>query len=74
LAYKRLCITFHPDKHSSEQQIASKRFRLIQDAYSGFIFVYKVLSDDNKRHLYDLYGIQDSWDVGPKLKSKEQVL
>jgi DnaJ family protein C protein 11 len=60
-AYKRLCLTFHPDKQPEEQKgFAESKFHLIQKAYH-------VLSDPNKRHIYDLYGevgLEDStWDL-----------
>jgi DnaJ family protein C protein 11 len=37
-AYRRLCRTFHPDKHATDpetKQAAEERFQLIQRAYEG---------------------------------------
>jgi hypothetical protein len=36
-SYRRLCITFHPDKHTNEQdkEAAQKQFQRINQAYEG---------------------------------------
>ncbi|KAJ1345069.1 hypothetical protein BSLG_000584 [Batrachochytrium salamandrivorans] len=70
-AYKRLCITFHPDKYmkESDKSIAQRKFQSVQRAYS-------VLSDPEKRYIYDLYGeaaLDQSWEVGPQRKSPEAI-
>ncbi|KAI8905618.1 hypothetical protein EDD86DRAFT_194059 [Gorgonomyces haynaldii] len=69
-AYRRLAVTFHPDKHQeTNKESASKRFQQIQRAYD-------ILSDPNRRHIYDLYGeegLKQTWDIGPKLKTKEEI-
>ena len=44
-AYKKLAKECHPDTHPGDRQ-AEERFKLISEAYS-------VLSDDEKRKLYD---------------------
>jgi DnaJ homolog subfamily C member 11 len=53
-------MTFHPDKHTEEtKEFAEQKFHLIQKAYD-------VLSDVNKRHIYDLYGddgLDDGWNI-----------
>ncbi|KAJ3274643.1 hypothetical protein HDV01_002485 [Terramyces sp. JEL0728] len=68
-SYKRLCMTFHPDKHGEDsKEFAEHKFHLIQKAYD-------VLNDPNKRHIYDLYGeqaLKDSWDLSAPL-DKEQI-
>ncbi|XP_010487217.1 PREDICTED: uncharacterized protein LOC104765231 [Camelina sativa] len=48
-AYKKLALRWHPDRCSSMEFVeeAKKRFQAIQEAYS-------VLSDSNKRFLYDV--------------------
>ncbi|KAK9761058.1 hypothetical protein K7432_014342, partial [Basidiobolus ranarum] len=50
-SYRKLCRTFHPDKHTDPelQQIAQSRFQIIQKAY-------EVLTDPSKRTSYDQYG------------------
>jgi len=46
-SYRKLVLKYHPDKNPSQQ--AAERFQAIFEAY-------KVLSDENKRFLYDQYG------------------
>uniref|UniRef100_M1AIP6 Chaperone protein dnaJ n=1 Tax=Solanum tuberosum TaxID=4113 RepID=M1AIP6_SOLTU len=58
-AYKKLALKWHPDRCSASGNSkfvdeAKKKFQAIQEAYS-------VLSDANKRFLYDV-GVYDSGD------------
>ncbi len=46
-AYRKLAVIWHPDKNNSSE--ASERFKEINEAY-------EVLSDDDKRSMYDKYG------------------
>lgn len=48
-AYRRLALKWHPDKNPNEQELATKKFKEISEAY-------EVLSDDKKRRMYDQYG------------------
>ncbi|GLT49744.1 hypothetical protein SLA2020_232780 [Shorea laevis] len=49
-AYKRLAMIWHPDKNpSNKRPEAEAKFKLISEAYD-------VLSDPQKRQIYDLYG------------------
>ncbi len=47
-AYRKLAIKYHPDKNPNDKE-AEEKFKLINEAYS-------VLSDDEKRNIYDRYG------------------
>ena len=49
-AYKKLAMRWHPDKHpSGAKGLAEAKFKQICEAYD-------VLSDSQKRQIYDLYG------------------
>eukprot|EP00803_Ostreobium_quekettii_P001631 evm.model.scf_402.4 EVM.evm.TU.scf_402.4 scf_402:39651-45159(+) len=70
-SYRQLAQIFHPDKHSSAElrSRASEGFASIAEAY-------EVLSNPQKRQVYDIYGKQGlvaGLDVGTKLKSVEEL-
>lgn len=48
-AYKKLALKWHPDKNPNNTAEANRKFREISEAY-------EVLSDPNKRKMYDQYG------------------
>ncbi|XP_034289669.1 chaperone protein DnaJ-like isoform X2 [Pantherophis guttatus] len=48
-AYRKKALKWHPDKNPENKQFAEQRFKEIAEAY-------EVLSDKNKRDVYDLYG------------------
>ncbi|SBT72743.1 40 kDa heat shock protein, putative [Plasmodium ovale] len=50
-AYRKLAMKWHPDKHVDEadKKVAEEKFKSISEAY-------EVLSDEEKRKTYDLYG------------------
>ncbi|CAG8838137.1 21571_t:CDS:2, partial [Racocetra persica] len=69
-AYKRLCRTFHPDKHvdPENKRTAETNFQVIQRAY-------EVLTDPTKRTIYDMFGeegLNTSWEVGTRLKTQQE--
>ena len=56
-AYRKLAIQNHPDKHPDEKDKYEKKFKEINEAYS-------VLSDPNKRAMYDQTGSADGQSAG----------
>lgn len=48
-SYKKLAMKWHPDKNSENKKEAEAKFKQISEAYD-------VLSDQQKRQIYDLYG------------------
>ncbi|RNA29962.1 dnaJ -like protein [Brachionus plicatilis] len=48
-AYRRLALKWHPDKNPENKELAEKKFQKINQAY-------EVLSDPNKKDIYDRYG------------------
>lgn len=48
-AYRKLARQYHPDVSSEEKEVAEERFKEVSEAY-------EVLSDDDKRKMYDAYG------------------
>merc|ERR1719221_1767687 len=65
-AYKKAAVKWHPDKHSSksEEKVkeAEEEFKQINEAYD-------VLSDSEKRKVYDLYGEEGLKGGGPPPES-----
>lgn len=47
-AYRQMAMKYHPDKNPDDKE-AEERFKAINEAY-------QVLSDENKRSIYDRYG------------------
>lgn len=50
-AYRQNALKWHPDKNPGNKEYAEKKFKEIAEAY-------EVLSDNYKRDLYDLYGLE----------------
>lgn len=48
-AYKKLALKWHPDKNPDDVKVAEERFKEVSEAY-------EVLSDKQKKQLYDTYG------------------
>ncbi|KAI9339638.1 hypothetical protein BDR26DRAFT_862057 [Obelidium mucronatum] len=69
-AYRRLSMTFHPDKHHSpeDKDRAQHQFQAIKKAYD-------VLSNPNRRHIYNTYGaegLRTNWDVSSQRQQTAQ--
>lgn len=50
-SYKRLCIMYHPDKHTTEE--SKKKAEMI---FNKIKHAYLILSDPQKKALFDIYG------------------
>lgn len=48
-AYKKLALKWHPDRNAKNKEEATRKFKEISEAY-------EVLSDKDKRSIYDQYG------------------
>ena len=70
-AYKSLAQVFHPDKHLDDELRGNA-----QEAFSKLQEAYEVLSDPQKRDVYDVYGkegLSAGLSVGTKLKSTDDL-
>ncbi|KAF8589451.1 DnaJ-domain-containing protein [Ramaria rubella] len=58
-AYKRMALKWHPDRNAGKTEEASKKFKEISEAF-------EVLSDKNKRAIYDQFGEEGLKGGGPQ--------
>ncbi|KAM3408939.1 hypothetical protein ACQJBY_001773 [Aegilops geniculata] len=70
-AYRQFAQIYHPDKYQDAQMkdVATENFQRIRDAY-------EILSDENKRQIYDIYGMEglnSGLELGPKLNKPEEI-
>ncbi|KAL3619399.1 Chaperone protein dnaJ 13 [Castilleja foliolosa] len=70
-AYRQWAQVYHPDKYQSPQmkEIATENFQRVCEAY-------EILTDENKRVIYDIYGMEgltSGLELGPKLTKVEEI-
>lgn len=70
-AYRQWAQIYHPDKYQAPEmkEIATENFQRICEAY-------EILSDETKRQIYDIYGmegINSGFELGAKLNKVEEI-
>ncbi|XP_051137416.1 chaperone protein dnaJ 13 isoform X2 [Andrographis paniculata] len=70
-AYRQWAQVYHPDKYQAPRmkEIATENFQRICEAY-------EILTDENKRLIYDIYGMEglkSGLELGPKLNQVEKI-
>ncbi|XP_039248600.2 dnaJ homolog subfamily C member 11-like [Styela clava] len=69
-SYRRLCMQYHPDKHNEVyRREATEVFNRVQ-------YAYDVLSDPNKRYIYDMYGrkgLEAEWQIVERKKTPQEI-
>ncbi|XP_073141063.1 chaperone protein dnaJ 13 [Henckelia pumila] len=70
-AYRQWAQVYHPDKYQAPQmkEIATENFQRICEAY-------EILTDENKRLIYDIYGMEgltSGLELGPRLSKVEEI-
>ncbi|XP_021768475.1 chaperone protein dnaJ 13-like [Chenopodium quinoa] len=70
-AYRQWAQVYHTDKYQAShmKEIATENFQRICEAY-------EILSDENKRMIYDIYGMEglnSGLELGPKLNKAEEI-
>ncbi|KAF5729851.1 DnaJ heat shock N-terminal domain-containing family protein [Tripterygium wilfordii] len=70
-AYRQWAQVYHPDKYQDPlmKETATQNFQRICEAY-------EILSDENKRQIYDIYGMEgltSGLELGPKLNRAEEI-
>lgn len=72
VAYRRLCMLYHPDKHRDPElkRQAEQLFNLVHEAY-------EVLREPQARAIYDIYGKRgldvDGWEVVERKRTPSEI-
>ncbi|OWZ23025.1 DnaJ Heat shock protein [Phytophthora megakarya] len=65
-AYRKLAIKYHPDKNPADKLTAEANFKIVGEAYN-------VLSNDDTRKIYDIYG-KEGLEDGAQPMTKERAM
>ncbi|KAE8900056.1 hypothetical protein PF005_g18437 [Phytophthora fragariae] len=65
-AYRKLAIKYHPDKNLGDKLTAEANFKIVGEAYN-------VLSNDDTRKIYDIYG-KEGLEDGAQPMTKERAM
>ncbi|KAL3671991.1 hypothetical protein V7S43_002656 [Phytophthora oleae] len=65
-AYRKLAIKYHPDKNPADKLTAEANFKVVGEAYN-------VLSDEDTRKIYDIYG-KEGLEDGAQPMTKERAM
>ncbi|CEG43030.1 low quality protein: dnaj homolog subfamily b member 2 [Plasmopara halstedii] len=65
-AYRKLAIKYHPDKNFADKLTAEANFKIVGEAYN-------VLSDNDTRRIYDIYG-KEGLEDGAQPMTKERAM
>ncbi|KAK3429009.1 hypothetical protein EUGRSUZ_E00426 [Eucalyptus grandis] len=70
-AYRQWAQVYHPDKYQDlhMKEVATQNFQRICEAY-------EILSDETKRQIYDIYGMEgltSGLELGPRLSKVEEI-
>ncbi|KAI9997542.1 hypothetical protein PInf_001452 [Phytophthora infestans] len=65
-AYRKLAIKYHPDKNPADKLTAEANFKIVGEAYN-------MLSDDDTRKIYDIYG-KEGLEDGAQPMTKERAM
>lgn len=70
-AYRRMCIIYHPDKHEDPE-----RKTAAENLFSHLKEAHAVLSDPEKRIIYDVYGkkgLEAGWEVVARTRTPSEI-
>ncbi|TDH65616.1 hypothetical protein CCR75_000699 [Bremia lactucae] len=65
-SYRKLAIKYHPDKNPADKLTAEANFKIVGEAYN-------VLSDNDTRKIYDIYG-KEGLEDGAQPMTKERAM